>query len=122
VVWHGPTHPDELREQWFPRATGLITLSQHDEGRPQVMLEAMAAGLPVIASDLPAHRDIVMHRETGWLVQERSQVEEAIGVLGDMPANQRIGAAARRYIKDTIGDWDNCAAQYAALYQRLGGN
>jgi len=119
VVWHGPTNPDELREQWFPRATGLISLSQHDEGRPQVILEAMAAGLPVIASDLPAHRDLVKHRETGWLVQERSQLEEAIGVLEDMPANRRIGASARQCIKDTIGDWDDCAARYAVLYKQL---
>lgn len=119
VVWHGPTHPDELREQWFPRATGLITLSQHDEGRPQVMLEAMAAGLPVIATDLPAHRDMVEHRKTGWLVQERRQLEEALGALEDMPANQRIGAAARKCVKDSIGDWDDCATQYAALYERL---
>ncbi len=119
VAWHGPTHPDELREQWFPRATGMITLSQHDEGRPQVMLEAMAAGLPVIASDLPAHRDFVRHGETGWLVQERKQLEEAVVVLEDMSVNQRIGAAARRNVKDSVGDWDDCASQYAALYQRL---
>lgn len=119
VIWHGPTNPAELRDQWFPRATGLITLSMHDEGRPQVMLEAMAAGLPVIASDLPAHRDFVRHRETGWLVQERSQLEEALTVLEDMPANRRVGEEARRCIKETIGDWDDCADRYAALYQRL---
>ncbi|MBI5007646.1 MAG: glycosyltransferase family 4 protein [Nitrosomonadales bacterium] len=119
VVWHGPTHPDELRNDWFPRATGLITLSMHDEGRPQVMLEAMAAGLPVIASDLPAHLDLIRHRDTGWLVQERSQLVEALNHLEDVSANRRIGAAARRCIKETIGDWDDCAARYAALYQRL---
>jgi glycosyltransferase involved in cell wall biosynthesis len=53
VRYHGPTHPADLLKNWFPRACGLITLSRHDEGRPQVMLEAMAAGLPVLASDLP---------------------------------------------------------------------
>lgn len=119
VIWHGPTHPAELRNQWFTRATGLITLSRHDEGRPQVMLEAMAAGLPVIASDMPAHRDFIRHRETGWLVKERSQLEEAFAILENMPANRRVGEAARRYIKETIGDWDDCADRYAALYQQL---
>lgn len=119
VNWHGPTHPAELRDQWFPRATGLITLSRHDEGRPQVMLEAMAAGLPVIASDLTAHRDFVRHQGTGWLVQDRSQLEEAFAALEYMPANRRVGEETRRYIKETIGDWDDCADRYAALYQRL---
>jgi hypothetical protein len=119
IVWHGPTHPAELRDQWFPRATGLITLSRHDEGRPQAMLEAMAAGLPIIATDLPAHRDFVQHRETGWLVQDRSQMEEAFAALEGMPANRRVGENARRCIKETIGDWDDCADRYATLYQRL---
>src|SRR5690606_5256464 len=47
AVWHGPASPENLAKNWFPSATGLITLSDHDEGRPQVMLEAMAAGLPI---------------------------------------------------------------------------
>lgn len=119
VVWHGASNPDELRERWFPRATGLITLSQHDEGRPQIMLEAMAAGLPVVASDIAAHRDLVRHRETGWLVRERSQLGEALAALEDPSNNRRTGEAAHRYIKETIGDWEACAARYAALYERL---
>jgi hypothetical protein len=119
VIWHGPTHPDELRNDWFPRATGLISLSMHDEGRPQIMLEAMAAGLPVISSELPAHLDIVRHLETGWLLRERSRLVDALRDLEDVSINRRIGEAARRSVKETIGDWDDCAARYAALYQRL---
>lgn len=119
VIWHGPTNPVELSETWFPKATGLITLSRHDEGRPQVMLEAMAAGLPIIASDLPAHRDFVHHRETGWLVPAQQELEHALATLEDMKQNHAIGEAARHWIKQTIGDWDDCAARYAALYHEL---
>ncbi|MEJ1354011.1 MAG: glycosyltransferase family 4 protein [Candidatus Sedimenticola sp. (ex Thyasira tokunagai)] len=119
VTWHGPTHPSELRETWFPRATGLITLSCHDEGRPQVMLEAMAAGLPVIASDLPAHRDFVRHRETGWLINSRKELAPALDTLDDMKNNHATGEAARRWVKQSIGNWDDCAARYAILYQEL---
>ncbi|MEJ1363621.1 MAG: glycosyltransferase family 4 protein [Candidatus Sedimenticola sp. (ex Thyasira tokunagai)] len=119
VTWHGPTHPAELRETWFPKASGLITLSRHDEGRPQVMLEAMAAGLPVIASNLPAHQDFVRHRETGWLVNNRKELAPALATLEDMKNNHTIGEAAQRRIKQTIGDWDDCASRYAALYNEL---
>ncbi len=119
VVHHGPTHPSELCDTWFPRATGLITLSRHDEGRPQVMLEAMAAGLPIIASDLPAHRDFIQHGETGWLVNNHEELGSALSALDDMEFNQTIGEAARGWIKKTIGDWDDCAARYAALYNEL---
>lgn len=119
VNWHGPTHPADLQAHWFPRATGLITLSRHDEGRPQVMLEAMAAGLPIVASDLPAHRDFIRHQETGWLVGQRGDLETALTALTEMAGNCRIGAAAKAWIKQEIGDWDDCAARYAALYAEL---
>ena len=67
IEYGGPTNPDNLRQQWFPGAAGLLTLSRHDEGRPQVMIEAMAAGLPVIASRIPAHADLIRHGgPAGW--------------------------------------------------------
>ena len=120
VVWHGPTHPLELQTVWFPKATGLISLSRHDEGRPQVMLEAMAAGLPVIASDLPAHRDLLSHGGTGWLIKERRELHGALAAMDDMEHNRRIGQAAKQFIKTEIGDWDDCAERYSTLYQELG--
>ena len=55
VHYHGPATAEVLAREWFPRACGLISLSEHSEGRPQVMLEALAAGIPVIASRTQAH-------------------------------------------------------------------
>jgi len=119
VQYHGPTHPAELLQTWFPQACGLITLSRHDEGRPQVMLEAMAAGLPVIASDLSAHRDIIRHRQTGWLVDSAEEFRAALALL-EMPDNNReIGQVARAWIEANIGTWDDCAERYAFAYRRL---
>lgn len=119
VHYHGSTHPAALRNQWFPAAAGLITLSCHDEGRPQVMLEAMAAGLPVIASNLSAHCDIIRHRQTGWLVDSVDEFREALAMLEIPGHNQETGNAARAWIKANIGNWDDCAARYVSAYQRL---
>ncbi len=119
VNWHGPTYPEELRDNWFPRATGLITLSRHDEGRPQVMLEAMAAGLPVIASDLPAHRDLILQGETGWLITEQEELGPSLARVEEPLTNRRLGAAARCRVKESVGDWDDCAARYLALLDEL---
>lgn len=119
IVYHGPTHPAELLAIWFPQAAGLITLSSHDEGRPQVMLEAMAAGLPVIASNLPAHRDIIRQRQTGWLVDSANEFREALAMLEVPNQNQETGEAARIWIKANIGTWDDCAGRYAAAYRSL---
>lgn len=119
VQYHGPTHPEELQRKWFPIASGLITLSRHDEGRPQVMLEAMAAGLPVLASDLPAHRDIVRHTKTGWLARTRNELAEGLVWLEDPQHNQLTGLSARQWVKDSIGTWDDCADRYAVAYRDL---
>jgi glycosyltransferase involved in cell wall biosynthesis len=119
VHYHGPTHPAELLERWFPMACGLITLSRHDEGRPQVMLEAMAAGLPVLASEMPAHRDIVQHRTTGWLAGTSDELRQGLVWLDDAANNANAGQAAREWVKSSVGTWTDCAARYAAAYSTL---
>lgn len=122
VHYHGATHPAALRERWFPVASGLITLSHHDEGRPQVMLEAMAAGLPVIASDLPAHRDLIRHGKTGWLVTSRHDFSDAMNFLGDPVQNKQTGETGRKFITEHIGTWDDCANRYLSLYTEITGS
>jgi glycosyltransferase involved in cell wall biosynthesis len=119
VQYHGSTHPEQLLQRWFPLACGLITLSRHDEGRPQVMLEAMAAGLPVLASNLPAHRDMVQHQQTGWLAASRDELCQGLDWLEDPAHNLQTGQAARQWIRNSVGTWDDCAGRYAAAYQSL---
>ena len=122
VHYHGPATAMELADYWFPRATGLVTLSQHAEGRPQVMLEAMAAGLPIIASRTRAHASLVRHGETGALCDGPSDFDDALSRLGEAGYNQRLGRAAREAILAEVGTWDDCAARYGALYARLTGS
>ncbi|NMG77261.1 glycosyltransferase [Aromatoleum diolicum] len=119
VHYHGPASPAQLMNDWFPQAHGLITLSQHAEGRPQVMLEAMAAGLPIIASRLPAHENIVFHDETGWLCDKDQDVGAAFARFETPEPNLRAGHAARTWAAREIGTWDDCAARYTAIYRQL---
>ena len=119
VRYHGPTHPAALLTTWFPQASGLITLSRHDEGRPQVMLEAMAAGLPIIASDLPAHASFITHERTGWICGNPDDLALGLTRLEEPLENARIGQAARGWALNAVGTWDDCAARYAAIYAQL---
>lgn len=122
VHYHGPTHPAELLTRWFPQATGLLTLSRHDEGRPQVMLEAMAAGLPIVASDLPAHRDFLQQDRTGMLVDGADALARALARLETPSANVAMGLAAQHWARQAVGTWDDCAQRYVSLYQKLFGS
>jgi len=119
VHYHGPASPDTLCREWFPSAHGLITLSQHAEGRPQVMLEAMAAGLPIIASRLPAHTDLIRDGENGRICDDLDDVGRALDSLHDIDVNTSMGARAREWVGTEIGTWDDCAGRYAALYRTL---
>ncbi|OQW95005.1 MAG: group 1 glycosyl transferase [Beggiatoa sp. IS2] len=120
VQYHGATHPRDLQENWFPQAAGLITLSQHDEGRPQVMLEAMAAGLPIIASRLPAHENLLVHQQTGWLTDTPEDFAQAIRWLADPAHNAAaIGVQARAWVQAHIGTWADCAQRYVTAYHEL---
>jgi glycosyltransferase involved in cell wall biosynthesis len=118
VIYHGPASQKDLLEKWFPHATGLISLSRHPEGRPQVMLEAMAAGLPIVASDLAPHIELVERFEAGMICRSQNDLAAA---LESMEAAEGVssGARGREAVSRQYGNWDDCAARYAAVYRTL---
>lgn len=119
VHYHGSATPDQLAVEWFPGAQGLVTLSRHAEGRPQVMLEAMASALPIVASRMPAHADIVADGTTGVLCDDESGYAEALDRLENADVNRHYGEAARAWVAREMGTWDDCATRYANIYRRL---
>ncbi len=119
INYHGPVTPGELAAHWYPRATGMISLSEHDEGRPQVLLEAMAAGVPVICSRIPAHIDLLESLSTGRLAGDR---EDFLAALTSLQSTAEAGLQAERgraAVLSAFGTWDDCAQRYAAVYQDL---
>lgn len=119
VHYHGAATPADLCSKWFPKAHGLVTLSAHAEGLPQVMLEAMAATLPIIASRIPAHADLLEHGSTGSLCNSSGEFAAALDELDDNVRNREIGLRARDFVCDSVGTWDDCAARYAEIHKEL---
>jgi hypothetical protein len=117
--YHGAATPQQLAKEWFPTACGLITLSCHAEGRPQVMLEAMASGLPIIASRMPAHASIVENGQTGMLCNSPDDYRFAVESMEDDTINHRFGDAARKWAAQEFGTWDDCAQRYTRIYRML---
>jgi len=122
VYYHGAASPNQLATEWFPGAAGLISLSRHAEGRPQVMLEAMAAGLPIVASQMPAHESFIENGVTGILCDSPASYTAALHQLEDVETRLRIGKAAREWAVREVGTWDDCAQRYTTIYKKLLGN
>lgn len=119
VNYHGPATPQALATEWFPNATGLISLSRHAEGRPQVMLEAMASGLPIVASDIDAHTSLITHGESGEICSNQREFANALESVETPAKNRRYAEASRQRVKAQFGTWQDCASRYVALYRRL---
>ena len=82
----------------LPHFDALWSASMH-EGQSNAILEAMAAGVPVVATDIPGTRDLVLPGVTGYLVAvgHRAGLARWTNLLVDDAAlRQRLGEAARR--------------------------
>ena len=69
-----------------------------------VTLEAMAAGLPLVAFDYGAAREVVRHGESGWLADREDAeafIAGALQLAADAELRQRIGSAARTAMLDS---------------------
>lgn len=89
------------------------------DGLPVVVLEAMAAGKPVVASKISGIPLAVTHHESGLLVEERSplQIAEALLELLDSDGmRERFGATGRRRIETEL-NWARIAERMVELFQ-----
>lgn len=81
------THVQKI--QAFSEADVLV-IPSHTEGMPNVMLEAMASGVLVIATDVGGIPEIIRHKETGLLVNPSNPVELANAILWVLENRQEI--------------------------------
>jgi glycosyltransferase involved in cell wall biosynthesis len=96
VQFLGQLHRDEVvHEMMVSRA--LLFPSIVFESQPMVLLEALAAGLPVVATDHPPSRWILQDSHAGILVRPQSSraIIEAVSQLEDGDALDAMGVSAR---------------------------
>jgi glycosyltransferase involved in cell wall biosynthesis len=88
------------------------------DGLPNAVLEAMAHGLPVIASDIPANRDAVVEGQTGYLAKtEMELLELALKLVDDPALRRRLGEAGRARVEQSFNHADSLR-RLSELYRR----
>ncbi|HEX5475291.1 MAG TPA: glycosyltransferase [Vicinamibacterales bacterium] len=103
-----------VSQGWMPhdqvslamRSSAVLVLPSYAEGLPNVILEAMASGLPVIATPVGSIPEIVIHEETGELVgvQDAGAIAAALARLfADPHRARRMGQAGRAVIENRYG-------------------
>jgi glycosyltransferase involved in cell wall biosynthesis len=111
----------------------VLWLPSAYEGQSNAVMEAMAAGVPVVATDIPGTRELVVGGETGYLVSTEGWPPNAttvnktvaaglarhtIRLLDDPALAKRLGEAAQKRMRDEFSV-ERMVARYADLYRRL---
>jgi glycosyltransferase involved in cell wall biosynthesis len=113
----------QTREELIKRyhEANLFLFPSRHEGMPNAVLEAMASGMPVVATRIAGNEELVLDGETGLLVppEDVDALREALRhILVDANMRERMGSASRRYVADNYS-WQRVAEQYAQILDKV---
>lgn len=112
--------PNELLPSLYATAHVFCAPNTGGESQGIVLLEALASGRAVVASDIPGFRSVIRHQVDGLLVPRKDHEQLAWAVchlLGDERERARLEAAAQERAKDF--GWPHVASQVEDYYQEL---
>lgn len=103
------------------RASDFSVLPSHEEGFSNAIIEAMAAGIPVIATDVGGNKEAVVDGTTGFIVAPHAPQELASAMtvlLNDRTKCEKMGAAGRKRVLKKFS-LEVCVERYKNLYRSL---
>jgi glycosyltransferase involved in cell wall biosynthesis len=110
-----------LAATWLASADVLV-LPSLSEGRPTVIIDAMASGVPVIATDIVGTRELVSNGRTGLLFppgDAEALTQRLVELLTDPVLRARMGEEARGMVEAHHLTTEATARRYSALYARV---
>jgi len=120
VAFRGWMERDRLHDLY--READCFVMPSVREGMPNVALEALASGLPVLASRAPGHEDVVIQDRTGYLFGLDGP-EEFVSLVArladDADLCAQLGAEARR-VAVAEHSWERTASAYLEFFERVG--
>jgi glycosyltransferase involved in cell wall biosynthesis len=99
---------------------GLLVLSSFREGTPLVIIEAMATGLPVVATDIAGVPELINEEETGSLVEPGvvdDLASEIARLVESSERRRQFGTAGRRRIEHF--STERMVSDYSEMYHEL---
>jgi glycosyltransferase involved in cell wall biosynthesis len=119
VAWRGWTSPAEV-EAAMRSAAAVVLPSYYGEGLPRCLIEAAAAGAPIITTDMPGCRDAVIDGRSGFVCPPRSAERVAEAMLELLAWPERITAMGLegRRLAETIFDKEIVNQRLFMAYER----
>lgn len=117
VCFLGEVAPDGLNQIY--EAHDILVHCSESEGRPNAVLEALRAGLAVVLSDIPVHRELLQASAAGWTFDSgcpEALVQVLDGVLCDPQQLRQRQSMARSWADNCLPSWGQCASQYLQLF------
>ncbi len=119
VSFVGQKEFSEVRR--YLQATDIFVNPSHSEGLPRSVLEAAAAGLPIIASDVGGTEEIIEDGLSGLLVQPKDTAAFSHAFKSFLKSPKKahqMGRAAQKHVHSAF-DWDKIAQSYIDLLKQL---
>ena len=102
-------------------SASLFVLPSYIEGMPMVIIEAMAAGLPIVATSVGGIPEIIEEGKNGFLISPHdvaALVDRIVGVLSDFSLSQSMNGANKAKAAEEF-DIAAIAPKLCALYERI---
>ncbi len=122
IDFHGVVSPGIIPD--FMEKHHVLILPSYKEGRPSVVLEAMAAAMAVVATDIDGTRELVQDGDTGWLFPPGDD-DGLAKIITSIHKGQKdinkAGLAGRQWMLEHKLTWAETASQYQKLYEKVVG-
>lgn len=116
IQFVGPVIPSEI--PYYLKLSRAYVSASEFEGRSNSILEALAAGIPVIASDIEGHREVVQDNVNGYLFDVNQLQPIALKIqelMKDPVSQQRIKSNAIKSVETF--SWESCASNYLKVFE-----
>ena len=126
IIWNLRVGQSEVQDWLQGASLSIAPLTECERNLvqgccPIKIVESMAAGVPVIASNMPVTQELIEHNITGWLIRpdRPSELARAIRVLLAHPETlERIAKAAKEKVVSSLS-WEKSLEELRKVYENL---